>query len=914
MESEAPSKPVVSRARFYARRDWLAAALTGAVAFIVYLCSLAPSVTLDDSGALTTAAFQLGGPHPPGYSLWTISAWLWWHLIPFGNIAWRLNLFSAVTSALASGLMALLISKSGRTMGVRAGFFQAELSRAVMEWLVLACACSAGLMLAFSPAVWSRAVAPAATGLNVLVLTAMLVVLYRWGFQPEQRRWLWVAGLLWVLGVANEPTLGLLVVALPAFVWLTDRQLGRWPLTVALVGLVAGIGFWIFKPGSPIQVDRFALVILLAITACAGGWLWILWRPGTIKFNRWMTVGASVLVIIFGLALYGFLAYLQAQFNIVFVLLALPVVFFFLDLADRDRVWLQFLLLAFLCLGLGYLFLTNQTVDQLRTLATQLCFLPGSCLYVFWIGYGTLLLLGFFFTARPQFQVAVFPVAMLVLLLPMVALWRNGATTEQFTHNFGYRLGYLLFEPGGEYPEMNHSAVLFGGTIPGQSVAAHMVFVESFAATRAKTHDAKRLADDEFDRRDVYLVAANSLIDEVDLRSLRARYSAVGRKEVYPPKPLWLPSEADVRRVYRQYLDDFKSRTPLPGENVTADKDGRIHVQGAASLIAVNGLVAREIFEHNKDRHPCYVECAYVFPWMYPYLEPYGLIFKLNPEPVPALVDAIVARDRSYWEILSDDLLSSAKFRHDAAARKVFCQLRTAQASLYAYRQMWAEAEIAFQQALQICPDNPDATYRFAQCYVDQQRCNDALELLDAYRRRVPREPAIQQAIAQVRQRRADLDRISDLERQHALYPENLDTALPLARAYAATQRLDRLDAIVKELLALPVLSEREFFSLIDLNARLRRTDKTLELLGQFTKRFPANSIGWFNLALIHGAHGNCADALPALEHALALDSQLVAAAQQDRRLDYCRSLIQNLRVNTSPTSNKTASPFIRIQ
>jgi len=910
MEPDAPSKPVASRQRFYARRDWLAAALTSAAALTGYLCSLAPSVTLDAAGTLTTAAYQLGGPHAPGFSLWTISAWLWWHLIPFGNIAWRLNLFSALTSALACGLAALLISKSGRTMGVRAGFFQVGPRRSVMEWLVLACASSAGLMLAFSPAVWGRAVVTAATGVNALVVLAMLVVLYRWGGQPDQRRWLWLAVMLGALGVTSEPTLALLAVAVAGFVWLTDRQLGRTPFAVALAGLVAGIGFWLIKPDSVVRADVRALVVLVAIAVGAGYWLRTVWQPRADAPGPWVQVVVGGLVIIFGLALYGFLAYLQAQFNIVVALLALPAVFFFLDLAERDRAWLQFLLLAFLCLGLGYLFLANPAIDQPRALATRLCFLPGSCLYVFWIGYGMLLLLGYFFTARPQLQLAAFPVAVLVAVLPALALWRNGAATEQFAHDFGYRFGYLLFEPGGDYPALDRAAVLFGGTTAGQSVAGHMVFVESFAAPRAKSHDDKCPASAAFDRRDVYLVAPNSLTDASDLRNLRARYGGASAKKIYPSEPLWLPAEADVQQAYRQYLADFKTRVPLPGETVTVDKTGHIRVQGAAGLIAVNGLLTRDIFEHNKDRHTCFVEANYVFPWMYPYLEPYGLIFKLNPEPVTALVDATVARDRAYWETLSDDLLNDPKFRHDAAAQQFFCQLRTAQAGLYANRQMWAEAETAFQQALQLCPDNPDANYRFAQCYVDQQRCNDALELLEAYRQREPRNSALQQAIAQVRKRRADLDQITDLEQQHVLYPDKLDVAMPLARAYAAGQRLDRLDAIVKELLTLPELPERDFFSLIDLNARLRRTDRTLVLLGQFTHRFPQNPLGWFNLALIHGARGNCAEALPALEHALALDSQLITAAQQDRRLDNCRSFLQNLRVTGPVSSNAPAAPL----
>ncbi len=68
--------------------------------------------------------------------------------------------------------------------------------------------------------------------------------------------------------------------------------------------------------------------------------------------------------------------------------------------------------------------------------------------------------------------------------------------------------------------------------------------------------------------------------------------------------------------------------------------------------------------------------------------------------------------------------------------------------------------------------------------------------------------------------------------------------------------------------------------------------------LGKFTERFPKNSLGWFNLALMQGVRGNCTAALPALERALAIDPQLVAAAQRDRRLEGCRGILQSLRIS----------------
>src|ERR1700749_4493123 len=43
----------------------------------VYLWTLAPELTLEDSGELVTGAFYAGIPHPPGYPFWAIYSYLW---------------------------------------------------------------------------------------------------------------------------------------------------------------------------------------------------------------------------------------------------------------------------------------------------------------------------------------------------------------------------------------------------------------------------------------------------------------------------------------------------------------------------------------------------------------------------------------------------------------------------------------------------------------------------------------------------------------------------------------------------------------------------------------------------------------------------------------------------------------------
>jgi hypothetical protein len=84
-----------SRPERFQRSDFIAAALVFVITLGVYLATLSPSVTLEDSGELITGAATFGVPHPPGYPLWTMSGFLFAHLIPFGNVAWRVNLESA---------------------------------------------------------------------------------------------------------------------------------------------------------------------------------------------------------------------------------------------------------------------------------------------------------------------------------------------------------------------------------------------------------------------------------------------------------------------------------------------------------------------------------------------------------------------------------------------------------------------------------------------------------------------------------------------------------------------------------------------------------------------------------------------------------------------------------------------------
>src|SRR5437879_5061831 len=108
-----PAKPVTPP--LLRKIDWLTFAVTTLVVFIGYYLTLAPDLTLEDSGELAVGSFYAGVPHPPGYPVWTIFTWLFTVLVPVSNVVWRVALASAVSGALDCGLIAVLDS-CGRSM------------------------------------------------------------------------------------------------------------------------------------------------------------------------------------------------------------------------------------------------------------------------------------------------------------------------------------------------------------------------------------------------------------------------------------------------------------------------------------------------------------------------------------------------------------------------------------------------------------------------------------------------------------------------------------------------------------------------------------------------------------------------------------------------------------------------------
>ena len=90
------------------RLDYALALLTALLAFVLYLRTLAPGVLGGDSGEFQFAGWLGGFAHPTGYPLYLALGWLWTHLLPLHDPAWRMNAFSALWGGVATGLVYLL--------------------------------------------------------------------------------------------------------------------------------------------------------------------------------------------------------------------------------------------------------------------------------------------------------------------------------------------------------------------------------------------------------------------------------------------------------------------------------------------------------------------------------------------------------------------------------------------------------------------------------------------------------------------------------------------------------------------------------------------------------------------------------------------------------------------------------------
>ena len=232
---------------------------------------------------------------------------------------------------------------------------------------------------------------------------------------------------------------------------------------------------------------------------------------------------------------------------------------------------------------------------------------------------------------------------------------------------------------------------------------------------------------------------------------------------------------------YLDYLQSFygaKIKIPTADDSKKIYEEAKSRATSPVTVPEMNGRLARFIFDKNPD-HEFYIEENYPLDWAYPYLEPHGLILKINRTPMHSIPDDVMQNDHDYWtkylkpkigdwltyDTSLQDVCAFAEkvyLKHDFSgfkgdqefarndwARDWLAKLRSSIAGAYSFRlgvspagepvpseyvakseeerrRLIKEAEFAFRQGLALSPRSPEAVNRYINFLLNQKRNSDA--------------------------------------------------------------------------------------------------------------------------------------------------------------------------------------------
>ncbi|HEY5914901.1 MAG TPA: DUF2723 domain-containing protein [Verrucomicrobiae bacterium] len=431
---------------------------------------------------------------------------------------------------------------------------------------------------------------------------------------------------------------------------------------------------------------------------------------------------------------------------------------------------------------------------------------------------------------------------------------------------------------------------------------------------------------------------------------------------VYPDREMYIATPEDSQRCFNEYLQDANKRLQhdmqfpnepkhiRPGEDVRV-VENRVTVAGQVAVMAINGLLTKVMFDHN-PKNEFFVEESFPLDWMYPHLTPYGIIMKINRQPLPTLTADILDRDHAFWKQYSkrftgdiidydtpvkdiaewidktylrrdfNGFTGDRKFIHDDDAQKAFSKLRSSIGGIYAWRlspqcppqfrpkpgaefdRILKEADFTFRQAFAFCPYSPEAVFRYVNLLLQFNRLDDALIVaktclkLDPYNAQV--RGLINSLESWKSQRGAALPMpeaqptvsLEAMEKSVRDNPSNFQATVELAKIYLQLQQTGRavqlLDSVVNSSNADGPAVVRAAMVYQDI-FNMPKLESALERL---VKLSPDSPEAWYDLAGMKANLRKDKEALGALSQALNLN------AQRLHREPGARNLVTNLAID----------------
>jgi tetratricopeptide (TPR) repeat protein len=371
----------------------------------------------------------------------------------------------------------------------------------------------------------------------------------------------------------------------------------------------------------------------------------------------------------------------------------------------------------------------------------------------------------------------------------------------------------------------------------------------------------------------------------------------------------------------------------------------RVTVSGQVAVMAINGLLTKVMFDHN-PKNEFFVEESFPLDWMYPHLTPYGIIMKINRQPLPTLTEDILQKDHDFWKQYSkrmtgdiidydtplpkivawiektylkhdfNGFTGDRRFVHDEDAQKAFSKLRSSIGGIYAWRLMQAppqykpkseaefqrilkEAEFTFRQAFAFCPYSPEAVFRYVNLLVPLNRLDDASLIARTCLKLDPYNGQVKGLVDNLEAIKAQRFGPGVMEEELRRNPNNFQAALGLAQAYADGQQPARAGQTLDVMLKNPNVPQLAVIQAAKLYAAMSNWPGLEGALEKLVKVSPDSPEAWYDLAAFKANLRKDKEALPALSQALALNAKrlesnpnatnLLPAARTDERFVFLR-------------------------
>jgi tetratricopeptide (TPR) repeat protein len=412
---------------------------------------------------------------------------------------------------------------------------------------------------------------------------------------------------------------------------------------------------------------------------------------------------------------------------------------------------------------------------------------------------------------------------------------------------------------------------------------------------------------------------------------------------VYPDREIYIPNVEDSQRCFQQYMEDVQHRMQLnqltPGENVNVDPNGKMQVSGQVAVMMINGLLCKVIFDHNPNNE-FFIEESFPLPWMYPYETPFGIIMKINRNPLPELPDEVFKRDHVFWSNFSDRLIGNwitydtsvkdivdfiekvylrhnysgfkgdLKFVRDDQAQKAFSKLRSSISGVYAwrlgpqcpdeYRQKTAagaealkrETDFAFKQAFAFCPYSPEAVFRYINFLLQYGRIDDALLVVQTCHELDPYNDQVKGLVKQLGDiknqstNRAQIEtQVQHMENEARTNPANLQNLLALAGIYIQMQQTNRAIELFDRALANPHITSNEAGFIAQKYAEMGNLTKLEAVLQKIVTLVPDQPEPWYDIAALNVVLGKPDQGFQNLRKSLDLSAQRIKGNPRARDL-----------------------------